>query len=321
MASTASVGATVGARAEFAKPNVAAGASGLAHGRRAEPWLRRLVPVLVVAFILTLGAGVASRLLHDRDVALGDALSDTRVAAMLVASEVERARVTGQATTVALETAVVALEAIEGRRVLLADGAGVVVATSPADTGVTGRSLERVVGLLSILPPTSALPAGERARLASGEEIVVATARLDSGGTVAIVQPLAPILSSWRANATVSILLFAITAFVVLLLGFAFQWQAVRATEAEVTNEKVRRRIETALNRGRCGLWDWDLARGNIYWSRSMFGMLGLSPRDGVLSFGEIESMLHPDDGDLFGLARELMDDRRSASATPPAPG
>ena len=44
--------------------------------------------------------------------------------------------------------------------------------------------------------------------------------------------------------------------------------------------ETVRSRIDTALNRGRCGLWDWDLARGRIFWSHSMFAILGLEPRD-----------------------------------------
>ncbi len=61
-----------------------------------------------------------------------------------------------------------------------------------------------------------------------------------------------------------------------LILGFAFHWQATRAREADVIYDTVRSRIDTALNRGRCGLWDWDLARGRIFWSHSMFAILGL---------------------------------------------
>ena len=56
-----------------------------------------------------------------------------------------------------------------------------------------------------------------------------------------------------------------------LILGFAFHWQATRAREADAIYDTVRSRIDTALNRGRCGLWDWDLARGRIFWSHSMF--------------------------------------------------
>ena len=73
-----------------------------------------------------------------------------------------------------------------------------------------------------------------------------------------------------------TVTLSATTGFVVLILGFAFHWQATRAREADVIYETVRSRIDTALNRGRCGLWDWDLARGRVFWSHSMFAILGL---------------------------------------------
>ena len=53
--------------------------------------------------------------------------------------------------------------------------------------------------------------------------------------------------------------LSATTGFVVLILGFAFHWQSTRAREGDLINDAVRGRIDTALNRGRCGLWDWDL--------------------------------------------------------------
>ena len=58
--------------------------------------------------------------------------------------------------------------------------------------------------------------------------------------------------------------------------------------------------------RGRCGLWDWDLARGRMFWSRSMFEIVGLEPRDALLGFGEVSRLIHPDDGDLMALAESL---------------
>ena len=94
----------------------------------------------------------------------------------------------------------------------------------------------------------------------------------------------------------------------VLILGFAFHWQATRAREADVIYETVRKRIDTALNRGRCGLWDWDLARGRIFWSHSMFAILGLKPRDELLSFGEVDTFVHPEDIHLYELASQLAD-------------
>ena len=135
-------------------------------------------------------------------------------------------------------------------------------------------------------------------------------------------------LAPWRSLTTLTITLSATTGFVVLILGFAFHWQATRAREADVIYETVRSRIDTALNRGRCGLWDWDLARGRIFWSQSMFDILGLEAKDDLLSFGEVSALVHPDDVQLYELAAAAR--RRhgrprsttpSACATPTATG
>jgi two-component system cell cycle sensor histidine kinase PleC len=69
----------------------------------------------------------------------------------------------------------------------------------------------------------------------------------------------------------------------------------------------VRGRIDTALNRGRCGLWDWDLSRGRIFWSQSMFTMLGLDNRSDLLTFGEVNALVKSDDIDLFDIADQLI--------------
>ncbi len=97
-------------------------------------------------------------------------------------------------------------------------------------------------------------------------------------------------------HATLTITLFATTGAVLLILGFSFHWQATRAREADHIYDTVRMRIDTALNRGRCGMWDWDMARGRMYWSDTMFEILGLERRDELLSFGEIADLVHPED-------------------------
>src|SRR5262249_1391408 len=108
--------------------------------------------------------------------------------------------------------------------------------------------------------------------------------------------------AGWRSLTTLTVTLSATTGFVVLILGFAFHWQATRAREADLIYETVRTRIDTALNRGRCGLWDWDLALGRIFWSQSMFEILGLNAKDDLLSFGDVNALVHPDDVRLTSL-------------------
>jgi two-component system cell cycle sensor histidine kinase PleC len=124
-------------------------------------------------------------------------------------------------------------------------------------------------------------------------------------GQVIIIQERVD--SLWQSDAALSVTLSATTGFVVLILGFAFHWQSTRAREGDLINDAVRGRIDTALNRGRCGLWDWDLSRGRIFWSQSMFTMLGLDTRSDLLTFGEVNALVNSDDIDLFAIADQLI--------------
>ncbi len=124
------------------------------------------------------------------------------------------------------------------------------------------------------------------------------------GRIVVIQEKVEPI---WGSDAALSVTLSATTGFVVLILGFAFHWQSTRAREGDLINDAVRGRIDTALNRGRCGLWDWDLSRGRIFWSNSMFAMLGLNNRSDLLTFGEVNALVKSDDIDLFAIADQLV--------------
>ena len=132
-------------------------------------------------------------------------------------------------------------------------------------------------------------------------------------GQVSVFQLRSEALAPWRSDTTLTVTLTATTGFVLLILGFAFHWQATRAREADTIYDTVRSRIDTALNRGRCGLWDWDLARGRIFWSHSMFAILGLAPRDDLMTFGEVSQLVHPDDIKLYEVAAQLADAKTNA--------
>ena len=164
-----------------------------------------------------------------------------------------------------------------GRHFLLTNADGVVAAATPATDATIGR---RLIDLLGPTQPltTFGASAGVLEITLPDDSHALATVRMLKApfGQLAVVQSRAEALASWRSLTTLTMTLSATTGFVVLILGFAFHWQATRAREADVIYETVRSRIDTALNRGRCGLWDWDLARGRIFWSQSMFDILGL---------------------------------------------
>jgi two-component system, cell cycle sensor histidine kinase PleC len=279
----------------------------------AEPLLRRAVPVLIIAFLLTICVGAVVQALDHRRQTLNSRVIALDAAADLAA---ERLRQPLEHPDNAVSRPQQILDQIlppwataAGRRFLLTNVDGVVLASTRAVDQSVGRRLIDVLGPTQPLTTFGSgagvmeitLPRGTRA---------LATVRMlkPPFGQVAVLQSRNAALATWRSLTTLTVTLSATTGFVVLILGFAFHWQATRAREADLIYETVRSRIDTALNRGRCGLWDWDLARGRIFWSQSMFDILGLQAKDDLLSFGDVSALVHPDDVRLYELASQLAD-------------
>jgi two-component system, cell cycle sensor histidine kinase PleC len=330
------------ARAEVASASVSSDSiKGLAQSiakpayRRlltAEPALRRAVPALIIAFLLTICVGAIVQVLDHRRQAIGEVLKQIESSADLLVDRIERLeRPKGDRSgfdrrlQVELERMMPPWARAAGRQVLIANGEGIIVAgirhevitnadgtisaTTPLETGIIGRRLIDVLGPAQPLTTFGAAAGVLEIPLADGSLAFGTVRSLDaSNSELAILHGRAEALAAWASDTALTVTLSATTGFVVLILGFAFHWQATRAREADVIYETVRSRIDTALNRGRCGLWDWDLARGRVFWSHSMFAILGLKPRDALLSFGEVNALVHPEDIHLYELAAQLVD-------------
>ncbi len=331
------------ARAEVASASVSSDSiKGLAQSiakpayRRlltAEPALRRAVPALIIAFLLTICVGAIVQVLDHRRQAISDIVKQIEGSADFLVERLQRLEQPkgdkpDRRLQSELERTMPSWGRAPGRQVLVANSEGVIVAgirhelvsnadgttsaSAPLEAGMVGRRLIDVLGSTQPLTTFGAAAGVLEIPLADGSLAYGTVRSLWSEGELAIVHGRADALAAWASDTALTVTLSATTGFVVLILGFAFHWQATRAREADQIYETVRSRIDTALNRGRCGLWDWDLARGRVFWSHSMFAILGLKPRDTLLSFGEVNALVHPEDIDLYGLAAQLAD----ASAT-----
>ena len=277
----------------------------------AEPLLRRAVPVLIIAFLATICVGAVVQVLDHRRQILGDMAVALDAVADLAAERLQatppQAAGAPAAPQELLARALPPWATGAGRRFILTNAEGVVAAATPGTDATLGR---RLIDLMGATQPLTTFGAGAGVMEITlpDETRALATVRMlkPPFGEIAVIQTRSAALASWRSLTTLTITLSATTGFVVLILGFAFHWQATRAREADLIYETVRTRIDTALNRGRCGLWDWDLARGRIFWSQSMFDILGLKAKDDLLPFGDVSALTHPDDLHLYDLAAEL---------------
>src|ERR1700691_704768 len=280
----------------------------------AEPALRRAVPTLIIAFLITICLGAFVQVVDQSRQKRASIKRDLAAVADLLAERLDHIASGRQdhAATIGrlqglLPGLIPAWGLAAGRHVIVTGADQRVLARIPIEAvlGDTDRLLD-VVGAALPLTALGQQVAATDITLPNGDG-ALAIARLVRSlpGQVIVIQEAVD--SLWRSDAALSVTLSATTGFVVLILGFAFHWQSTRAREGDLINDAVRGRIDTALNRGRCGLWDWDLSRGRIFWSQSMFTMLGLDTRSDLLTFGEVNALVKSDDIDLFAIADQLI--------------
>ena len=284
---------------------------------RLEPWLRFAVPTFLALFLATLVASAWIQTRDSRRQAVLDAIDNLEVAAALVAGRLASQQGPLDRTIAAAHLAAIvrdlpASALTRGRALVLANEVGEVQAVHPA-TGTLPRTLVELFGDNQPLTVLADRAGVMTVKLAQGEEAIATVRNLDrASGQIAVIQPLPQALGPWRSRAFGQITVLAGAGVVLAGLGAAYLLQASRARAADDICEKLRRRIDSALSRGRCGLWDWDIARGRLYWSDSMYELLGYERHNEFLSFGEVNAMLNPADGDLYYLADQLAGSRLS---------
>jgi two-component system cell cycle sensor histidine kinase PleC len=295
----------------------------------AEPALRRAVPALIIAFLITICIGTVVQILDHRRQAIFEITKQIEASADVLAERLDQSltddssrRIQGE-----LEHAIPSWARSPGRRLMVTNADGVIIAgvshllisesgrliitPAPLDAEMLGHRLLDILGRDQSLTTFAAAAGMVELTLPDATPVFATVRNLGSwNGQLAVVDRRDDALMAWRSDLALTVTLSATTGFVVLILGFAFHWQAIRAREADLIYDTVRSRIDTALNRGRCGLWDWDLARGHIFWSHSMFAILGLPARDDLLSFGEVIARVHPEDLQLYELASQLAEAR-----------
>jgi two-component system cell cycle sensor histidine kinase PleC len=128
----------------------------------------------------------------------------------------------------------------------------------------------------------------------------------NAGGYIVAATSLDEIGRLWREQLALNVTLFAGISSILLVILYAYYTQVKRARDADDIFLESNLRVETALSRGRCGLWDFDFENREFFWSRSMYDMLGLPGSDKTMGFGEAARLMHPDDGGLYEIARAI---------------
>lgn len=284
---------------------------------RIEPWLRHAVPTLLAVFIITVIAGVMAITFETREEALEDATADIELIAGVVSREIILKARLSPAEAVESEDLMRLLPPkalTRGRQLIISDFSGQIIMTLPPHAGVAApasHNLTHVLGTAQALTTFAERAGVMIVTLTSGVNAFATVRNLPFPyGQLAVVQGRDGALMSWRNRLWGQSFLIGAALFVLIGIATAYFLQAARARSADDVCNRLRSRIDLALDRGRCGLWDWDIARGRIYWSDSMYDLLGRERQDEFLAFGDVNGLIHPEDGDLFHLANQMAANR-----------
>ncbi len=277
----------------------------------AEPLLRRSIPTLIVIFLVIVAVTRFISLMAQHDYVERNAKAILALAAgelinslMVETSKQESMYAVGQNL---LKHTSQQSKLSRSHVVALADENLRVIAVSPQSTDWQGKALDAIINGGQLL-----FMFGERAGVMSvrveGKDWFAAVSLGDGKRAAAVSMiPQEEVFAEWRKMVSLNVSLFVMTAGVLIVILFAYFGQVARAQAADSIYFAAHQRIDLALVRGKCGLWDWDIVRGKMYWSRSMYELLGYVACDGMLPFDEVARIIHADDGNLFELANQVV--------------
>lgn len=143
--------------------------------------------------------------------------------------------------------------------------------------------------------------------LPNGAAGLVTTRDIETFGRLIAIKSRSEVLTVWWHSVELMSVLFGGVLLIVLAVGYGFYLQTSRADEADQHYLSARQRTEAALSSGYCGLLDWDITGGCMFWSPSMYELLGMPARAHVIYFEEVQKLVHPSDGDLRHLSEHFV--------------
>ncbi|MBX4869533.1 PAS-domain containing protein [Rhizobium bangladeshense] len=283
----------------------------LRHLPKAELILKRTIPALIIAFLSVVAASHFFGMMSEygrleASARHATALSAATASAVFadVSDIFDRGDI-GQAQT--RLTKYLPQDRLDsGAFVLLVQASGKVFAATTAGLPHVGSN----VG--DFFPEVSAIRRfGDRAgvietTIGGVPHYAEITLMGNAGGYIVAATSLEEIGRLWREELALNVTLFAGISSILLVILYAYYTQVKRARDADDIFLESNLRVETALSRGRCGLWDFDFEHREFFWSRSMYDMLGLPASDKTMGFGEAARLMHPDDGGLYEIARAI---------------
>ncbi|WP_431321830.1 PAS domain-containing sensor histidine kinase [Rhizobium sp. YTU87027] len=273
--------------------------------------LKRIIPILIVAFLTVVAASHFFGMVSEYGRTEAAARHSTALAAATAAAAFSDANQIFETADVMQAQARLARFLPQDRLdddafVLLVQPSGKVFAATAAGSAYLGSSVGDFFSEVSAIRRFGDRAGVIETTISGRPHYAEITLIGESGGYVIAATSLERIGKLWRDEVTLNVTLFAGISSILLVILYAYYMQVKRARDADDIFLESNLRVETALSRGRCGLWDFDFDRREFYWSRSMYEMLGLPGSDRTMCFSDAARLMHPEDGGVYEIARSI---------------
>lgn len=279
---------------------------------KAEPVLKRSIPVLIIAFLLIVAVSRISGIMneHARLETNSRQAVALAAAAATAAFQSDGAELFAEGRRREAERRLaeyLPAEALDaGMFLLLVRRDGRIFASTSGGAPFVGHALAAIAPDAATLQYYGEGSGTMKAPIDGAFHFVTLMQVPTSAGVILAATPVAQFEAAWRDDVSLNVTLFAGISAILLVVLYAYYIQAKRARDADAVFAESNLRVETALSRGRCGLWDFDLANRRLFWSRSMYEMLGMPGDNSVLSFGDAARLMHPEDRGIYRVARTI---------------
>ncbi len=270
-------------------------------------WARWLLPLLAFALLLGVAARTSVYLVDTRKNYLAEAENRLEIAGGLLAAQINRIR---SQSPLPAEDEGEPSSFYDAWRAGLSDSGWAL-----RKAGYFGAFLVDADGRVIAEQPVRGHAGAPVSDLLAARSSFVRTQRaLEGGGQIIMMARPADVLRPWLGE----VILFG--AFGVLALLTAggifglFLRQLGRHKLLLHSAEAFRADMDAALHGGRAGLCFWDVVRGELRLTGSLFNGLGVDAPSGPLPFSRFRAMLHPED-DLYGSLNRAMKDGASEFA------
>jgi two-component system, cell cycle sensor histidine kinase PleC len=282
-----------------------------------EGTLRHVITALTALFLILLAAAIASQLYRNKTAHLEEQAQSSKLVVDLVSHRLRatyaQSGVTSLPDSMGLASAIPLVPSEDERIFLIVDQSGRIVAASPPSAATGKAFLSEMVDKSFF---ESVVVDGQHlaeTRMADGVGVFAAARSLNPlQGNLLVLHKQSAIFKNWHSSVFSLALLFGVTFAVLMLLAGAFHLQSYRAAAADENLAIAATRLDKALDGGKSGLWDWNLSSGEIFWSQSMYDILGLEPEN-TPTFKRMMALCHPEEERIDVLVADLLENHKQS--------